>query len=455
MDSSTFGYCCFVLFISKVVIEGKEKMPVKIESVSPNSTASKAGIKAGETLISINGNKINDALDYGFYVGDEELVVELDTRTVVIKKKDEYDDIGLNFETYLMDKKQTCRNKCIFCFIDQLPKGMRETLYFKDDDSRLSFLQGNYITLTNMSDEDINRIIKMKLNVNVSVHTTNPELRVKMLNNKNAGKVLDYIPRMAENGIVMNCQIVLCRGINDGNELRKSLEDLTKLYPSVQSIAVVPFGASKFRNGLAEIPLHDKESACNAIRIIEEFGDRMEGEYGDRVVYPADELFLTAQMSIPDSSYYGSFDQYENGVGMWAYLRDGYLECLDEVEDDGSVIRKAVATGVLSAPLIEELVKATEERFPTVRINVFPIVNNFFGETITVSGLVTGNDLINQLLPHKSELGTELVIPETMLKSDEPIFLDNVSVSEVENVLGVSVITVGSEPEDLIEALLG
>ncbi len=455
MDSSTFGYCCFVLFISKVVIEGKEKMPVKIESVSPNSTASKAGIKAGETLISINGNKINDALDYGFYVGDEELVVELDTRTVVIEKKDEYDDIGLNFETYLMDKKQTCRNKCIFCFIDQLPKGMRETLYFKDDDSRLSFLQGNYITLTNMSDEDIERIIKMKLNVNISVHTTNPELRVKMLNNKNAGKVLDYIPRMAENGIVMNCQIVLCRGINDGNELRKTLEDLTALYPSVQSIAVVPFGASKFRDGLADIPLHNKESAYNAIRIIEEFGDRMESEYGDRVAYPADELFLTAQMPIPDSSYYGSFDQYENGVGMWAYLRDGYLECLDEVEDDGSVIKKSVATGMLSAPLIEELVKATEERFPTVKINVFPIVNNFFGETITVSGLVTGKDLINQLLPHKSELGTELAIPETMLKSDEPIFLDNVSVSDVENALGVSVITVGSEPEDLIEALLG
>ncbi|MBQ8841723.1 MAG: DUF512 domain-containing protein, partial [Ruminiclostridium sp.] len=355
----------------------------------------------------------------------------------------------------LMDNKQTCRNKCIFCFIDQLPGGMRETLYFKDDDSRLSFLQGNYITLTNMSDEDIERIIKMKLNVNVSVHTTNPELRVKMLNNKNAGKVLDYIPRMAENGIVMNCQIVLCRGINDGDELRKSLEDLTALYPSVQSIAVVPFGASKFRNGLADIPLHNKESAYNAIRIIEEFGDRMESEYGDRVVYPADELFLTAQMPIPDSSYYGSFDQYENGVGMWAYLKDGYLECLDEVEDDGSVIKKSVATGVLSAPLIEELVKATEERFPTVKINVFPIVNNFFGETITVSGLVTGNDLINQLLPHKSELGTELAIPETMLKSDEPIFLDNVSVSDVENALGVSVITVGSEPEDLIEALLG
>lgn len=430
-------------------------MSVKIESVTPRSPAAKAGIKASETLISINGNRINDALDYGFYTYDRVLSLELDTRTVTVRKKDDYDEIGLNFETYLMDKKQTCRNKCIFCFIDQLPKGMRETLYFKDDDSRLSFLQGNYITLTNMSEDDIDRIIRMKLNVNVSVHTTNPELRVKMLHNKNAGKVLDYIPKMAENGITMNCQIVLCKGINDGDELRRSLTDLTGFYPAVQSIAVVPFGASKFREGLAEISLHDKESALDAVRIIEEYGDRMEEEHGDRVVYPADELILTAGLPIPDSDYYGSFDQYENGVGMWAYLRDGYLECLDEVEDDGSVINKSIATGVLAAPLITELARLTEERFPSVKINVFPVKNNFFGETITVAGLVTGGDLISQLLPHKSELGTALAIPKTMLKADEPVFLDNITVEEVENTLGVQVIPVGDEAEDLIEALLG
>ncbi len=430
-------------------------MSVRIESVTPRSPASKAGIKAGETLVSINGNKINDALDYGFYTYDRELSLELDTRTVVVRKKDDYDEIGLNFETYLMDKKQTCRNKCIFCFIDQLPKGMRETLYFKDDDSRLSFLQGNYITLTNMNDEDIERIIKMKLNVNVSVHTTNPELRVKMLNNKNAGRVLDYIPRMAENDITMNCQIVLCRGINDGEELRRTLSDLTALYPAVQSIAVVPFGASAYRAGLVEIPLHDKESALSAVRIIEEYGDKLEEKYGDRVVYPADELFLTAELPIPDRDYYGAFDQYENGVGMWAYLRDGYLECLEEVEDDGSVIEKSMATGLLAAPLLNELAEATMKRFSTVKLRVFPVKNNFFGETITVAGLVTGKDLINQLLPYKSELGTALVIPKTMLKADEPIFLDNVTLSEVEDALSVEVIPVGDEPEDLIEALLG
>lgn len=429
-------------------------MPVKIESVTPKSPAAKAGIKAGETLVSINGNIINDALDYGFYTYDNTLSFELDTRTVTVKKKDDYDEIGLNFETYLMDKKQTCRNKCIFCFIDQLPKGMRETLYFKDDDSRLSFLQGNYITLTNMSEEDIERIIRMKLNVNVSVHTTNPELRVKMLNNKNAGKVLDYIPKMAENGIVMNCQVVLCRGINDGEELRRTLTDLTNLYPQVQSIAVVPFGASGFRENLPEIPLHNKESALNAISIIEEFGDKLEQEYGDRVVYPADELFLTAGLPVPKSDYYGSFDQYENGVGMWSYLRDGYLECLDEVEDDGTVINRSIATGVLAEPLLKELCERTMERFPTVKLNVYPIRNTFFGETITVSGLVTGGDLIKQLSKNKSELGTELLIPKNMLKADEPIFLDDVSVEDVEKALGIPVITVGDEPEDLIEALL-
>ena len=430
-------------------------MAVKIQSITPRSPAAKAGIKAGETLVSINGNAINDALDYGFYTYDPVLTLELDTRTVVVKKNDDYDEIGLNFETYLMDKKQTCRNKCIFCFIDQLPEGMRESLYFKDDDSRLSFLQGNYITLTNMNDEDIDRIIRMKLNVNISVHTVNPELRVKMLNNKNAGRVLDYIPKMAENGIVMNCQIVLCKGINDGKELRRSLDYLTGLYPAVQSIAVVPFGATRFRCGLADIPMHDRNSALDAIKIIEEFADKMEKEQGDRVVYPADELFLTAGLPVPDCDYYGTFDQYENGVGMWAYLRDGYLECLDEVEDDGSVINKSIATGLLAAPLIRQLADITMERFPSVKISVFPVRNDLFGETITVAGLVTGGDLIKQLEPHKTELGTALLIPKTMLKADEPLFLDNVSVEDVEKALGAEVIAVGDEPEDLIEALLG
>lgn len=430
-------------------------MAVKIQSVTPRSPAAKAGIKAGESLIAIDGNPIHDALDYGFYTYNRRLELTLDSRTVTVTKKDDYDELGLNFESYLMDKKQSCRNKCIFCFIDQLPPGMRETLYFKDDDSRLSFLQGNYITMTNLSDEDIDRVIRMRLNINVSVHTTNPELRVKMLKNKNAGRVLGYLPRLAEAGISMNCQIVLCRGWNDGAELERTLSDLTALYPAVHSIAVVPFGATKYRDGLEQIEMHDRDSARDAVRIIEKFGEKMLAEYGERVVYPADELFLTAQLPIPPSEYYGSFDQYENGVGMWAYLRDGYLDCFSEVEDDGSVIERSVATGMLAQPLLQELASATEERFPSVKIHVHAIRNDFFGETITVAGLITGRDLISQLEPFRGQLGSELIIPKTMLKADEPIFLDNTALSEVEQALGLPVKPIGDEPEDLIEALLG
>ena len=267
-------------------------MAAVITSVEPRSPAAKAGVKVGETLAAINGHPINDALDYGFYCYERVLTLDLVTRTVKVRKRDDYDDIGLGFETYLMDKKQTCHNKCIFCFIDQLPPGMRETLYFKDDDSRLSFLQGSYITLTNMTEADIDRIIKMKLGVNVSVHTTDPELRKKMLCNRFAGDVLRYIRKMADAGITMNCQIVLCRGFNDGAQLERTLSDLTALYPAVKSIAVVPFGATKYRDGLPKIALHDKQSAGDAVDIIERFGGEMLAKHGDRLVYPADELLL-------------------------------------------------------------------------------------------------------------------------------------------------------------------
>ncbi len=430
-------------------------MAVKIESVTPRSPAAKAGIRAGETLEAINGNAIRDALDYGFYSCDRVLKLTLGTRTVTIRKKDDYDEIGLNFESFLMDRKQSCRNKCVFCFIDQLPPNMRETLYFKDDDSRLSFFQGNYITLTNMSEADIDRIIRMKLNVNISVHTTNPELRVKMLRNKNAGRVLEYLPKLAKAGISMNCQIVLCRGWNDGAELERTLNDLTALYPQVQSIAVVPFGATRFRDALEPIPLHDKASARSAVTLTERFGEQMLQKYGERVVYAADELFLTAELPIPDSSYYESFDQYENGVGMWAYLREGYLSCLNEAADDGVPIERSAATGVLAFPLLRELTEETQRRFPSVRLRVFPIRNDFFGETVTVAGLITGRDLIAQLLPVRDQLGTRLVIPKSMLKADEAVFLDDTSLAEVEAALGVPVYPAENEGEALLEALIG
>ncbi len=430
-------------------------MAVVISSVTPRSPAAKAGVKAGETLAAINGHPINDSLDYGFYCYERTLILDLQTRTVKVRKRDDYDDIGLNFETYLMDIKHSCRNKCVFCFIDQLPPGMRETLYFKDDDSRLSFLQGSYITLTNMTDSDIERIIKMKLNVNVSVHTTDPELRKKMLCNRFAGDVLRYIKQMADGGITMNCQIVLCRGYNDGENLRRTLADLTALYPAVQSVAVVPFGATKYREGLPVIALHDKQSAGEAVDIIESFGDMMLEKYGERVVYPADELFLTADRELPPGEYYGSYDQYENGVGMWSYLRDGFAEELDEREADNRNVRLSIATGVLAAPLMRMLAEDVSRKFGGIGINVYAIDNDFFGHTVTVAGLITGGDLIKQLTPHKPELGGSVIIPRAMLKADEDVFLDDVTLEQVSQALGVPVIPAGSEPDELLDAMLG
>ncbi|MCR4780148.1 MAG: DUF512 domain-containing protein [Ruminiclostridium sp.] len=429
-------------------------MAVKIESVTPRSPAAKAGVKAGETLAAINGHPINDALDYGFYCYERILELDLVTRRVKVKKRDDYDDIGLNFETYLMDSKHSCRNKCVFCFIDQLPPGMRETLYFKDDDSRLSFLQGSYITLTNMTDSDIERIIKMKLNVNVSVHTTNPELRKKMLCNRFAGDVLRYLKQMADGGIVMNCQIVLCRGWNDGDELRRTLTDLLALYPAVQSIAAVPFGATRFREGLPSIELHNRQSAAEAVDMIESFGDKMLAEHGERVVYPADELFITAGREPPPSEYYGSFDQYENGVGMWSYMRDGFTEALAGTQGSDRPIRLSIATGVLAAPLMELLAGKVRQKFPNADIRVFPIKNRFFGETVTVAGLTTGRDLTGQLLPLRDELGSRVLIPRSMLKADEDIFLDDMTLAEAESALGVPLIPNGGEPDELLECIL-
>ena len=447
--------CRLVSLLCFIQKKGGVRMAVVINSVEPKSPAAKAGVKAGEKLEAINGHPINDALDYGFYCYERILELDLGTRKVKVRKRDDYDDIGLVFETYLMDKKHSCRNKCIFCFIDQLPPGMRETLYFKDDDSRLSFLQGSYITLTNMTDSDIERIIKMKLNVNVSVHTTNPELRKKMLCNRFAGDVLRYLKQMADGGITMNCQIVLCRGWNDGEELKRTLTDLLALYPAVQSIAAVPFGATKFRSGLPEIKLHNKQSAEEAVDIIEDFGNKMLAEYGERVVYPADELFITAERDLPPSEYYGSFDQYENGVGMWSYMRDGFSEELSQLDGDDRCLTVSCATGTLAAPLMEQIAASVREKFPNITINVFAIKNNFFGETVTVSGLVTGGDLTGQLLPHREKLGSRLLIPPSMLKADEEVFLDDVTLDQVSKTLGVPVIPAGAEPYELLDAIVG
>ncbi|MCH5323938.1 MAG: DUF512 domain-containing protein [Eubacterium sp.] len=430
---------------------------VKIESVIPGSPAARCGIKAGEELVSINGSDINDVLDYKYYCTDKKLTLQLGSRTVKIKKQ-EYDDLGLEFESYLMDKKQHCKNNCIFCFINQLPKGMRDTLYFKDDDSRLSFLQGNYITMTNLTEQDVDRIIKMKLPMNISVHTTNPELRVKMTSNPNAGKCLDYLYRMAAAGIELNTQIVLVPGVNDGKELERTLTDLCMLYPAVKSVACVPVGVTKFRDGLQQIKTFDKQSASAAIDVMQLFGDMMYEKYKDRVVYPSDEFFLTAERPMPDYDYYGDFDQFENGVGMCASLQKEFIDALTDKrefnETDDKPRHLTIATGVLAAPLIETLVNLMKADFPNTEVNVKAIRNDFFGETVTVAGLITAGDMIAQLSPVKDTLGDKILITKNMLKSDEDIFLDDKTLEDVEKALGVPVIPTDNDGYELLDAIL-
>lgn len=417
-------------------------MAVEIKNVKKWSAAFLKGIKAEDKLLSINGNEINDFLDYDFYISEDKLCLEIEhkgkIRTLNIRKNDE-NDIGLEFESYLMDKQKRCKNKCIFCFIDQNPEGMRESIYFKDDDSRLSFLFGNYITLTNLTDKDIDRIIKMHISpVNISVHTMNRELRVKMMNNKNAGNCLDYIYRLAEAGIELNTQLVLCPGINDGKELEYSIGELSKLFPAVKSIAAVPVGITRHREGLFNMPEYTKETASQVIDIIDRMGTDLKEKHGTRLVYAADEFYLKAEREIPDSDYYETYPQIENGVGMWnSFLTeaDDFIEGLDKSAD----IQKSVslATGTAAYPLINGTAKRLMEIYPKLEINVYEIKNNFFGHSVTVAGLVTGQDLINQL--KNKQLGDELLIPDVMLRSEGDLFLDSISLAEVSESLGVKV----------------
>lgn len=434
-------------------------MAVVIAAVEKGSYAKKAGIKPGETLVSINGNEILDVLDYRFYMTEEKLRLQLEdqdgkTREVVIKKQ-EYDDIGLDFDTYLMDKQQTCRNKCIFCFIDQMPKGMRESLYFKDDDARMSFLFGNYVTLTNLSDHDIDRIIKMHISpINISVHTTNPELRCRMMNNRFAGDSLRYMYRLAQAGIAINCQLVLCPGINDGEELERSLDDLGKLYPSVQSIACVPVGLTDHREGLYPLEPYTPASAADVIRIIDEFSDRTKREYGARLCYPADEFFLTAGIPIPEGAYYGDFNQLENGVGMLASMRDEFSEALRLAENEPCKSGKlTIATGVAAAGFIDGLVDEAKKKWHNLDCTVYAVKNDFFGHKITVTGLLTARDLIAQL--SEKPLGDTLLLSSSMLRRDTDLFLDDLTVSDVEKALGVTVRVTDNDGFDFLDALLG
>ncbi|HNZ98312.1 DUF512 domain-containing protein [Ruminococcus sp.] len=429
---------------------------VKINSVMHGSPSDRCGVKKDDILVKINGHGIKDVLDYMYYAADTEVSLELlrDNKTINLDiSKDEYDDLGLEFETFLMDNKQSCSNKCVFCFIDQMPPGMRETLYFKDDDARLSFLQGNYVTLTNLHQEDIDRIIEMKLNINVSVHTTNPELRVKMMHNRFAGEKLKYIWQLAESGIKLNCQIVCCPGLNDGDELRRSLTDLGTLMPNITSMAVVPVGLTKFRKGLYPLVGFTKESAAETIDIIEEFQQVFLEKFGTRTVFPSDEFYLIAEREPPPMEAYEDFSQYENGVGMLRSLIDEFDKALDMAEWEGEKRHVSIATGYSLFSTISSLAKKAEERFPDLRCDVYRIRNDFFGETITVTGLITAQDLIAQL--KGKDLGDELLISSAMLRRDSDVFLDDLTVSDVEKELNVKLTSTNSDGFELLDAIMG
>jgi len=429
---------------------------VKINSVMHGSPAYRHGIKEGDILLNINGHPIRDVLDYMYYAADTNVKLELEREGAVLKFdiiKDEYDDLGLEFETFLMDQKQSCSNKCVFCFIDQMPPGMRETLYFKDDDARLSFLQGNYVTLTNMKQSDIDRIIEMKLNINVSVHTTNPELRVKMMHNRFAGEKLKYIWQLAENGIKLNCQIVCCPGLNDGDELRRSLSDLGTLMPNITSMAVVPVGVTKFRQGLYPLVGFDKKKAGETIDIIEEFQQIFLEKFGTRTVFPSDEFYLIAERELPPMEAYEDFSQYENGVGMLRSLIDEFQKALDIAEWEGNERHVSIATGYSAYSTMKKLAEMAEEKFNELKCDVYRIRNDFFGDTITVTGLITAQDLISQL--KGKELGDNLLLSQSMIRRDSDVFLDDQTISDVEEALNVSIITTQSDGYELLDAIMG
>ncbi len=434
---------------------------VKITDVEPHSLAKKHGICAGDFLLEINGNEICDVLDYRFYLTEERVKLLFrrgENDYTVDIKKGQYDDIGLEFETPLMDEKHSCTNKCIFCFIDQNPSGLRDSLYFKDDDSRLSFIHGNYITLTNMKQKDIDRIIKMRFSpINISVHTTNPELRVKMMKNRFAGDVLKYLDDLFQNGISMCGQIVLCKGVNDGEELKRTLTDLSKYYPLMNSVAVVPAGITKYRDNLYPITDFNKDEAMEVIRLVNNFGDRHLLQKGSRMFYVADEFYLKAGIDIPKEEYYEDYSQIENGVGMLRSFSEefnaGVEDSTEEIKSLKAKRRIAVATGVASYELMFGLSEKLMSINKNIEIDVYRIINNFYGPTITVSGLLTGKDIYEQL---RGKLDAELLIlPASALRREEQDFLCGMKLFELEELLGVKIRLCENNGYDFVEAVLG
>lgn len=428
-----------------------------IKDVLPGSIADELGIEAGDKLISINDNEIEDVFDYHFFVNDEELVLLIEKPNgeewELEIEKDYEEDLGIEFEQGLMDEYRSCHNKCMFCFIDQMPEGMRDTLYFKDDDSRLSFLQGNYVTLTNMSDHDIDRIVRYHLEpINISFQTTNPELRCKMLHNRFAGDALKKVDTLFENGIQMNGQIVLCKGINDGEELERSIRDLSKYVPCLQSVSVVPVGLTKYREGLYPLEPFTREDAVKILDTIHRWQDKFYEEYGIHFIHAGDEWYILAGEEMPEEERYDGYLQLENGVGMLRLLENEFEEAYEKVDGDDRDRELSIATGFLAYPYIQKMASRIEEKYSNTQIHVYPIRNDFFGELITVSGLITGQDLIHQLQNQK--LGDRLLLPCNMFRSQEEVFLDDITLAQVEDALQVRADIVKSSGQDFIDVIV-
>ena len=429
-----------------------------VKNVEAGSIAEELGIEPGDRLLAIDGQEIEDIFDYQFYEESEELLLlieKADGEQLELEiEKDADESLGISFGEGLMDEYRSCRNRCIFCFIDQMPPGMRDTLYFKDDDSRLSFLQGNYITLTNMSDHDVERIVRYRLEpINISFHTTNPELRCRMLHNRFAGDALKKVDILYQGGIEMNGQIVLCRGVNDGEELERTIRDLTKYLPLLKSVSVVPVGLTRFREGLYPLEPFTREEAREVLRVIHRWQKKIYEEYGIHFIHAGDEWYLLAEEEVPEEERYDGYLQLENGVGMLRLLFNEFEEGMERLGDGDRSGEISAATGKLAYPYISRMADRIQERYPGVKVHVYCIRNDFFGERITVSGLITGQDIIAQL--KGKELGSRLLLPCNMLKADEDVFLDDITVKEVSDALQVPVDIVKSSGQDLIDAILG
>lgn len=430
----------------------------RIKEIEAGSIADELGLEPGDRLLAINDNEIEDVFDYHYYVNDEELVLLVEKpdgeQWELEIEKDYEEDLGIVFEQGLMDEYRSCRNKCMFCFIDQMPKGMRDTLYFKDDDSRLSFLQGNYITLTNMSDHDIERIVRYHLEpINISFHTTNPELRCRMLHNRFAGDALRKVKTLYEGRIQMNGQIVLCKGINDGEELERSIRDMAEYLPYLQSVSVVPVGLTKYREGLEPLESFTREDARQVLDIIHRWQKKLYEKWGLHFIHAGDEWYILAEEEVPEEERYDGYLQLENGVGMLRLLENEFEEAYALLQGDNMARSVSVATGLLAAPYIQKFADRLKEKYPNTDIKVWPIKNEFFGEKITVSGLITGQDLVKQL--KGQDMGERLLLPCNMFRSQEEVFLDDMTLSELKDTLQVEADIVKSSGQDFIDAVLG